>query len=114
MTINVAILCDTVVMAMPRAELIQMVKAAKIVCVRAQPKRLFLYFGLDTLRKGGLRCTLHEPIRFEESLRIVKRVLPAVQQLIRGLAAGFLPPSHPIFPAGLASTHQIIRRLYSI
>ena len=38
-----------------------MVKAAKIVCTRAQPKQVFLYFGLDTLKKCGLRCTLHGP-----------------------------------------------------
>ena len=101
-------------MATPRAELSQMVRASKAVCARTKPKRVFLYFGVDTFNKCGLRGTLHDAISFEGMMKVVKQVLPALQQLILGLSASTLPSTHPVFPAGLACAHQSVRRLYSI
>ena len=82
--INAVMPRDTIVMAMPRADLSQLVKAAKVIHGRVQPKRILLYFGLDTLKKCGLRHTMHDVIEFDDIMKVVKRVLPAVQQLILG------------------------------
>ena len=112
--INAAMPRDAILMAMPRAELSQMVRAAKAVCARAKPKRVFIYFGLDTFKKCGLRGTMHEAISFENMMKVLKRVLPAIQQLILGLSANTLPSTHPVFPAGLACANQSVRRLFSI
>ena len=70
--INAAMPRDTIVMAMPRAELSQMVRAVKAVCARAKPKRVFIYFGWDTFKKCALRGTMHEAISFEDMMKVVK------------------------------------------
>ena len=59
-------------------------KAAKVIHGRVQLKRILIYFGLDTLKKCGLRHTMHDVIEFDDIMKVVKRVLPAVQQLILG------------------------------
>ena len=76
--ISAAMPRDTIVMAMPRADLSQLVKAAKVIHGRVQPKRIFIYFGLDTLKKCGMRNTMHDEIEFDDMMKVVKRVLPAV------------------------------------
>ena len=58
---------------------------------------------------------MHEVIEFEDMMNVVKRVLPAVQQLIMGLSGHTLPAAtHPVFPAGLSCVHQTARRLFAI
>ena len=59
---------------------------------------------------------MHDVIEFDDIMKVVKRVLPAVQQLILGQTGSQTLPkaTHPVFPAGLSSAHQTIRRLFAI